>query len=322
MKPNAKKTTKAKPATKPAKVAARAKRVAERLTPRTPEEVMPNAAARAAMPTLPCPACGEELTAKNRSVLTSGKVVHIGCPKATHAAPTVKDGKGRPALSGLPKQRGVKPPKPPAPPPPPKYGDVEVKADYQGRTCLQVKRDVNTVTYVPLDTVGLHLTYLPREKFDARFQTLRGYSTERAVAHYVRMALDYGATRDVLDHLSKVQKMSEEERQQAMLKLTTQSTEGEANMGTGKAKTKKVGKKTSQGPKKPGSGARIREMLLKGMESEEILKVIHKEFPDSTAKSSDVSWNRGKLRKDGLLKEEKAKPAAKAAAKGKAKKAA
>lgn len=50
-------------------------------------------------------------------------------------------------------------------------------------------------------------------------------------------------------------------------------------------------------PPRLGSGHRIREMLLQGMGTNEILKIIHNEFPQSKATASDVSWNKGKLRK-------------------------
>lgn len=53
-------------------------------------------------------------------------------------------------------------------------------------------------------------------------------------------------------------------------------------------------------PRKPGSGARIRELLQKGWDAEKILVVIHREFPGSKATKSDVAWNRGKLRKEGV----------------------
>lgn len=48
-----------------------------------------------------------------------------------------------------------------------------------------------------------------------------------------------------------------------------------------------------------GSGYRIREMLVKEMPTDKILATIHKEFPQSKATSSDVSWNRAKLAKQG-----------------------
>lgn len=52
---------------------------------------------------------------------------------------------------------------------------------------------------------------------------------------------------------------------------------------------------------KPGSGERIREMLMKGMGAQAILEVIHEEFPQSRATGSDVSWNKMKLRKMGKV---------------------
>lgn len=53
------------------------------------------------------------------------------------------------------------------------------------------------------------------------------------------------------------------------------------------------------GPRKLGSGFRIRQMLVKGMRSDAILAVIRKEFPDSKATNSDISWNRGRLQQQG-----------------------
>lgn len=52
-------------------------------------------------------------------------------------------------------------------------------------------------------------------------------------------------------------------------------------------------------PRKPGSGALIRECVLKGWDNEKILAAVAKQFPDSKAGPSDISWNKGKLRKEG-----------------------
>lgn len=49
-----------------------------------------------------------------------------------------------------------------------------------------------------------------------------------------------------------------------------------------------------------GSGARIRELLIAKKSVAEILDTIHKEFPQSKAKPSDVYWNRRKLQKEGV----------------------
>ena len=55
---------------------------------------------------------------------------------------------------------------------------------------------------------------------------------------------------------------------------------------------------TPMPPRKPGSGARIREMLLAGRGTPDILATIHSEFPGSKATTADVSWNKQKLRND------------------------
>ena len=54
------------------------------------------------------------------------------------------------------------------------------------------------------------------------------------------------------------------------------------------------------GSSRPGSGARIRELLVAGKAAAEILPIIHTEFPGSKATASDVAWNRGRLRKEGV----------------------
>ena len=54
---------------------------------------------------------------------------------------------------------------------------------------------------------------------------------------------------------------------------------------------------------KPGAdvtcGCYIRSLVMKGKGTDEILKLVGKHYPDSTAKGSDVSWNRAKLKAAG-----------------------
>lgn len=52
-------------------------------------------------------------------------------------------------------------------------------------------------------------------------------------------------------------------------------------------------------PSRPGSGMRIRELLQKGWDTERILATIKKEFPQSKATGSDISWNRRQLQPGG-----------------------
>ena len=59
-------------------------------------------------------------------------------------------------------------------------------------------------------------------------------------------------------------------------------------------KTKTAVKKATE--KKPGSGARIRELILKGMPNDAILAIIKKEFKAGNTTTGDVSWNRSMLK--------------------------
>lgn len=59
--------------------------------------------------------------------------------------------------------------------------------------------------------------------------------------------------------------------------------------------------------KVPGSsGELIRARLVEGrLSTEDIIKEVHKRFKGSTAKASDVYWQRGRLKKEGIaLKKE------------------
>lgn len=76
------------------------------------------------------------------------------------------------------------------------------------------------------------------------------------------------------------------------------------------------------------SGALIRARLVEGkMSAAEIVAEVHKRFKDSSAKASDVYWNRGRLKKEGVKvpdmpRAERAEKPAKKAGKKAAKKAA
>lgn len=56
---------------------------------------------------------------------------------------------------------------------------------------------------------------------------------------------------------------------------------------------------TAPKTRKPGSGALIRELIMKNVPTDDILKEVKKAFPDSKAGAGDVAWNRAKLRSEG-----------------------
>lgn len=71
------------------------------------------------------------------------------------------------------------------------------------------------------------------------------------------------------------------------------------------AKAKEIKKKMAKAkePKKDGkkgSGSLIRELIMKGLDNEAILVEVRKQFPENNTKTGDVSWNRWKMRTDGV----------------------
>ena len=64
-------------------------------------------------------------------------------------------------------------------------------------------------------------------------------------------------------------------------------------------KKKVAAKKVKGGEKKKGVGAYIQEKILTGWGTERILEGVAKQFPDSDAKATTVSWHRSKLRREG-----------------------
>jgi len=67
--------------------------------------------------------------------------------------------------------------------------------------------------------------------------------------------------------------------------------------------TKKPAASPEKSGRKPGVGALIMDAILAGKDTEEILMDVREQFPDSKAEGTTVSWYRGKLRKEGKLKE-------------------
>ncbi len=271
--------------------------------------------------TFPCKDCGVETNPTNRSILQDGRVVHIGCPKKKNSTPREIE-KRKPALSGLPKHRGAKVPVRPEAPVS-EFGDMVVMSDYQGRTVLQLKRDINTVTYVHTyaDSNGYHLAYEPVTKFDERFKRI-DYPLVKAVGHCLKFALEAGATQDVLGYFGRVVTITEEQHMAAKKKLATKTT-----TVTDKVTGQKVTK--PKGEKKASAANLFKDLIMKGGQTDDqIFAKVKEAFGLDDKKRGYVAWYRNHLKKSGqnppdakAAKGEKpaAKPEKKAPAKGKKK---
>lgn len=253
--------------------------------------------------TLPCMHCGEKLTASNRSVKVSGAVVHVGCKKAPkEESGTVEWMRNREqtraTLQGLPKHKGVKTPEPPKEAPRSKYGFIMAVSDYQGRTAIQLDRNVSTVTFVPFDTAGMHLTYMQTNKFDERYKPLEKYPVEKAAQKYADFCKDYGATQDVLDWLARVVNIKPEDADMAKKKLATKSSGGGTTSSGGGAKASRA---TGGGERKETAASLFQQLIMApgGRTDEQIFKEVQKKFGLDDKKRGYVAWYRNHLKKAG-----------------------
>ena len=67
---------------------------------------------------------------------------------------------------------------------------------------------------------------------------------------------------------------------------------------------------------KPGSGTRIREIILKGIPNDAVLAIIKKEFKGGNTTTGEVSWNRSLLKTEMFDAPKKVVKNAEALAKG------
>lgn len=236
--------------------------------------------------TFPCKDCGAETNPSNRSILQDGRTVHIGCPKKKNSSPREIE-KRKPVLSGLPKHKGVTPPVREVPKKS-EYGDIMVMCDHQGRTCIQVKRDISTVTFMMFDPQGIYFSYMPVQKFDERFKLIE-YPVVKAMEHYRSYAVEYGATQDVLSAIARVVTITEEQHTMATKKQQ------------GKITTDSNGKpKKPKGERKESASAMFKELIMKGgMTDDQIFSKVKEKFGLDDKKRGYVAWYRNHLKKEG-----------------------
>lgn len=167
--------------------------------------------------------------------------------------------------------------------------------DYQGRTCLLVKRANSQVRFIPLDVAeGLKVLSLSDKNFDARFKPMPDYPAKKAVQLYVRFAEETGATKEAMELLGTQVKLSKDQ----VAKATTKVVTVKAQDGT---KTQKVVVR-GEGRKKEGGSASsmFQELILAGeLTDDDIFLQVQKKFNLDPSRRSYVGWYRKKLIKDG-----------------------
>lgn len=92
-----------------------------------------------------------------------------------------------------------------------------VRADPQRRTCLELTRDNETVTYLPLTDTPLEIASMSVGDFDEWYSLrLDDYPVEKAALVYAQFAQYLGATKEAMRELAKLTNVSQKEFEMAV----------------------------------------------------------------------------------------------------------
>ena len=187
-----------------------------------------------------------------------------------------------------------------------------VCTDRERRCCLLVSHDGAFVEYIPFSMDGFHVQRDAVDVFDQRYHPLGDYPPERCAQLFASYARDLGATKEALEHLGRLTKLSPQEIEMATKKQaqtderkTTAATPKKAPAGKKVPTPKKepVAKKTTAkepGAKKPSAAQRFMELIRAGkLTDDQIFAAVQKEFGLDDTKKGYVRWYRNHLIKQG-----------------------
>lgn len=83
--------------------------------------------------------------------------------------------------------------------------------DFNSRTCIELERDGNTVSLIPLEITGMQVVKKRVSEFDKIYKPIPGYPVEKAAGLYKEYAVTLGGTLEAMKALSKLTTVSEEE---------------------------------------------------------------------------------------------------------------
>lgn len=195
----------------------------------------------------------------------------------------------------------------------------KVYYDRQRRSCITLKRDSKSVSFIRLQSNGLNIEQLPTNEFDKEYKEVQGYSIADAAKIYINYARVIGASKEALDFLTLHYKASKEELKMAQAKTPTEKpvekkvTKRQAAAATKKlvdkavkdelhkaknAANKAVGRPTE---KKPSAASMFKDLIMEGKKTDdEIFAAVQKEFDLPANKRSYVNWYRNDLTKKGM----------------------
>lgn len=175
--------------------------------------------------------------------------------------------------------------------------------DRQRRTALVVDKVEGQVKFIPLSyEFGLQVESLPSKEFEQLYQEMPDYPIERAAALYVGYSHSIGASKEALDYLGQIIKLSAKDIEMATKKPAAKAAPAKKTAAAKKAPaSKKPAAKKEPGERKPSAAARFKELIMEGKKTDDqIFAVVQKEFNLDDNKRSYVAWYRNDLTKKGF----------------------
>lgn len=189
-----------------------------------------------------------------------------------------------------------------------------VRADHNRHTCIEIRREGETVHYIPLSIEGFELCTMSAERFDNEYLPLPDYPVERAAKLYAEYAASLGGSTEAMQALAAFTTISQKEIDMATAKKAAAAAKTPAK--TAAVKTKKPipgrGPKAAKpaakpakaakepGERKPSAATMFKTLIMEGkLTDAQIFAKVQKEFGLDDNKRSYVKWYRNDLVKKG-----------------------
>ena len=198
-------------------------------------------------------------------------------------------------------------------------GKAELVMDVQGRTAILLEvAKTEEVKYIPMDSAGCFIYYMPLAKFRTTYQhsqkdpasppSLIGTDVAHAARCYIVHMTYAGGSEEALEELGRLTTITSLEREVIMKKNEAKKAAQPRVAGAGVANTTGAAKakKKPKAPKEPKEprltpATTFRELIMKGgLTDDQIFAAVQKKHPEVTkAKRTYVAWYRNDLRKRG-----------------------
>lgn len=211
---------------------------------------------------------------------------------------------------------------------------ARVCADFHRRTCIELSRTSDQVSYIPLCAEnGICVEKLDAKEFDKRYESLADYPVEKAARLYAEYSQHLGATKEAMQQLAKLCPILDKEIEMATAKkaATTAAKTEKAVIAKANSKIKPAAKpaakvvvavktaastkpiakpitkpitkpaaKPQQGEKRESAAQMFQDLIMAGkLSDDKIFEKVQEKYGLDEKKRSYVKWYRNHLTKQG-----------------------